>query len=92
MSMLNYEKVSIEWYNIQYTSLLRKGPDGFYYGTIEFEQRFVGTSKEHQTYQDITRKTVEVVLKTYERNTGGETTMEWDVFLGDIGVTATKPA
>lgn len=92
MSMLNYEKVIIEWYNIQYTSLLRKGPDGFYYGTIEFEQRFVGISAENQKYQDITRKTVEVVLKTYERNTGGETTMEWDVFLGDIGVTATKPA
>ncbi|HKH62667.1 MAG TPA: hypothetical protein VKA49_17610 [Flavitalea sp.] len=92
LGMLKYEKVIIEWYNIQYTSLLRKGPDGFYYGTIEFEQRFVGISADNQKYEDITRKTVEVVLKTYERNTGGETTMEWDVFLGDIGVTVTKPA
>ncbi|HET9278622.1 MAG TPA: hypothetical protein VFN95_10550 [Flavitalea sp.] len=92
LGMLKYEKVIIEWYNIQYTSLLRKGPDGFYYGTIEFEQRFVGISSDNQKYEDITRKTVEVVLKTYERNTGGETTMEWDVFLGDIGVTVTKPA
>ena len=89
---LKYEKVIIEWYNIQYTSLLRKGPDGFYYGTIEFEQRFVGISSDNRKYEDITRKTVEVVLKSYERNTGGETTMEWDVFLGDIGVTVTKPA
>lgn len=92
LGMLKYEKVIIEWYNIQYTSLLRKGPDGFYYGTIEFEQRFVGISADNQKYEDITRKSVEVVLKTYERNTGGETTMEWDVFLGDIGVTVTKPA
>jgi hypothetical protein len=92
LGYLKYEKVIIEWYNIQYTSLLRKGPDGNYYGTIEFEQRFVGFSSDNRKYQDITRKTVEVVLKSYERNTGGETTMEWDVFLGDIGVTVTKPA
>jgi hypothetical protein len=92
LGYLKYEKVIIEWYNVQYTSLLRKGPDGFYYGTIEFEQRFVGISADNTRYEDITRKTVEVVLKSYERNTGGETTMEWDVFLGDIGVTVTKPA
>lgn len=92
LGYLKYEKVIIEWYNVQYTSLLRKGPDGFYYGTIEFEQRFVGISADNTKYEDITRKTVEVVLKSYERNTGGETTMEWDVFLGDIGVTVTKPA
>lgn len=92
LGYLKYDKVVIEWYNIQYTSLLRKGPDGFYYGTIEFEQRFLGISGDNRKYEDITRKTVEVVLKSYERNTGGETTMEWDVFLGDIGVTVTKPA
>ena len=90
LGMLKYEKVIIEWYNVQYTSLLRKGPDGFYYGTIELEQRFTGILADNQRYEDITRKTVEVVLKTYKRNTGGETTMEWDVFLGDIGVTITK--
>ena len=92
LGYLKYQKVLIEWYNIQYTSVLRKGPDGFYYGTIEFEQKFVGISADNARYEDITRKSVEVVLRSYERHTGGETTMEWDVFLGDIGVTVTKPA
>jgi hypothetical protein len=90
MSLLKYQKVVIEWYNIQYTSQLRKGPDGLYYGTIEFEQRFVGITSENLRYEDITRKSVEVVLRSYERYAGGQTTIEWDVFLGDIGVTVTK--
>ncbi len=90
MSLLKYEKVIIQWYDMQYTSQLRKGPDGFYYGTIEFEQRFVGVSGDNAKYEDITRKSVEVVLKTYERNAGGKTTIEWEVFLGDIGVTVTR--
>jgi hypothetical protein len=92
MSLLKYEKVLIEWYNVQYTSQLRKGPDGLYYGTIEFEQRFVGITTENMKYEDITRKSVEVVLRPYERLAGGQNTVEWDVFLGDIGVTATKSA
>lgn len=90
LGMLKYDKVIIKWFNIQYTSMLRKGPDGNYYGTVEFEQRFLGISGDNQTYEDITRKTVEVVLKPYQRNTDGGTTIEWDVFLGDIGVTITK--
>jgi hypothetical protein len=92
LGMLKYDKVIIQWSKIQYTSTLRKGPDGLYYGTVEFEQRFMGISGDNQTYEDITRKTVEVVLRPYERNTGGGTTIEWDVFLGDIGVTVTKHA
>lgn len=92
LSSLNYDRVEIEWFNVQYTSQLKKGPDGFYYGVIEFEQRFTGVADDRRTYQDITRKTVEVVLKTYSRNVGGESILEWDVFLGNIGITETKPA
>ncbi len=92
LSSLNYDRVEIEWFNVQYTSQLKKGPDGFYYGVIEFEQRFTGVADDRRTYQDITRKTVEVVLKTYTRNVGGESILEWDVFLGNIGVTETKSA
>ena len=89
---LKYDKVIIEWYKIMYATSFRKGPDGNYYATINFEQRFVGTRNEKTVYEDITRKSVEIVLKTYERNTGGVTRLEWDVFLGDISVTVTKPA
>jgi hypothetical protein len=92
MGLLKYDKVAIEWFNIQYTSKLRKGPDGFYYGVIEFEQKFTGISGDKAIYQDITRKTVEVILKTYEKKRGGEVTVGWEVFLGDIGITETKPA
>lgn len=92
LSALNYDRVNIQWYNVQYTSQLRKGTDGNYYGVIEFEQRFTGISNDKRVYQDITRKTVEIILKTYKRNVSGESTLEWDVFLGNIGITETKPA
>lgn len=89
---LKYDKVDIQWYNVQYTSELRKGADGFYYGIIEFEQKFTGVSGDKKLYQDLTRKTVEVVLKTYKRTVEGQTTLEWDVFLGNIGISETKPS
>ncbi|MEJ7740093.1 MAG: hypothetical protein WKF97_21955 [Chitinophagaceae bacterium] len=92
LGLLKYDKVVIEWYDVQYTSRLRKGPDGNYYGFIEFEQRFTGISGDNKTYEDITRKTVEIVLKTYEKRRGGETSLEWDVFLGNIGIAVTKPS
>lgn len=89
---MKYDKVVIEWYDVQYTSRLRKGADGNYYGFIEFEQRFTGMSGDNKTYEDITRKTVEIVLKSYEKRRGGESSLEWDVFLGNIGIAVTKPS
>jgi ABC-type antimicrobial peptide transport system permease subunit len=43
---LNYDKVNITWYDIQYVSDLERQPDGRYVGVITIYQRFEGTSFE----------------------------------------------
>ena len=43
---LNYDKVNITWYDIQYVSDLERQPDGRYVGVITVYQRFEGTSIE----------------------------------------------
>ena len=44
LMQLNYDKVKIEWYNIQYISDLVKQPDGRYVGVITIYQKFEGTT------------------------------------------------
>lgn len=91
IKLIQYDKVEIEWTNVQYVSKLRKGPDGNYYGIIAFEQTFKGYSGDNQLqYSDVTRKNIEVVLKTYNRNVEGKSVPTWDVFLSEIKVVSTK--
>jgi hypothetical protein len=91
IKLIQYDKVEIEWTNVQYVSKLRKGPDGNYYGIITFEQTFKGYSGDNQLqYSDVTRKNIEVVLKTYNRNVEGKSVPTWDVFLSEIKVISTK--
>ena len=90
VKLVNYDKIDIEWTNVQYVSDVRKGEDGNYYGTVEFEQVFKGYRDAQLVYSDITRKTANVVMKTYEKNYEGKATVLWDVLLSNIGVVSTK--
>jgi hypothetical protein len=90
VKLVNYDKIEIEWTHVQYVSDVRKGQDGNYYGTVEFEQVFKGYRDAQLVYSDITRKTANVVMKTYEKNYEGKTTILWDVLLSNIGVVSTK--
>jgi hypothetical protein len=92
IKLIQYDKVEIEWANVHYVSKLRKGPDGNYYGTITFEQTFRGYIENKLVYGDVTRKNVEVILKTYNRNVEGKSVPTWDVFLSQIKVVTTKSA
>lgn len=88
---LSYDKVEIEWTNIQYVSDLRKGPDGKYFGYVHIEQTFKGFIDGRLVYGDITEKIMTVVLETYEvLDPRGNYDTRWDVFLSDIGVVQTK--
>ncbi len=40
---LNYDKVTISWYDIHYISDLERQPDGRYVGVVTIYQRFEGT-------------------------------------------------
>ncbi len=87
---LNYNKVDIEWYNIEYVSDLQQQPDGTYVGVITIFQKFKGYDAEGRLiYQDTTKKDITVYVKRKETQIGGRLIGFWDVLLGDIRVKET---
>ncbi len=88
---LNYDKVTIEWYNIQYISDLERQPDGRYVGVITIYQRFEGTTDEGLRYVDVTKKDITVYVERKQTQISGRIIGFWDVLLGDIRVSETKP-
>ncbi len=87
---LNYNKVDIEWYDIEYVSDLQRQPDGTYVGVITVFQKFKGYDKEGRLiYQDTTKKDITVYVKRKETQIGGRLIGFWDVLLGDIRVKET---
>ena len=91
LMQLNYSKVAIDWYKIQYVSDLERQPDGTYVGVITVYQRFQGYDKEKGlVYEDTTKKDITVYVKRKETQIGGKTIGFWDVMLGDIRVKETS--
>ncbi|MEM9675342.1 MAG: hypothetical protein AAF992_22310 [Bacteroidota bacterium] len=86
---LNYDKVSIKWYDIQYISDLEQQPDGTFVGVITIYQRFEGTSDDGLEYKDTTKKDITVFVQKKETQIGGRIIDFWDVLLGDIRVAET---
>ncbi|HNX86154.1 MAG TPA: hypothetical protein PKN12_04425 [Bacteroidales bacterium] len=91
LMQLNYSRVTIDWYKIQYVSDLERQPDGTYVGVITIYQRFQGYDKEKGlVYEDTTKKDITVYVKRKETQIGGRTIGFWDVMLGDIRVKETS--
>ncbi|MBN1251275.1 MAG: hypothetical protein JXR51_09545 [Bacteroidales bacterium] len=86
---LNYQKVNITWFNIQYVSDLVKQPDGRYVGVITIYQKFEGTTKEGLKYVDVTKKDITIYVERKQTQIDGIPIGFWDVLLGDIRVTET---
>ena len=87
---LNYDRVEIEWYNIEYVSDLQRQPDGTYVGVITVFQTFRGYDKEgNLSYKDTTKKDITVYVKRKETQIGGRMIGFWDVLLGDMRVKET---
>ena len=88
---LNYDRVEIDWYKIEYVSDLRRQPDGTYVGVITVFQTFRGFDKEGRLiYQDTTKKDITVYVKRKETQIGGRLIGFWDVLLGDMRVKETS--
>ncbi len=88
---LNYDKVEIDWYKIEYVSDLQRQPDGTYVGVITIFQTFKGYDKEGRLiYQDTTKKDITVYVKRKETQIGGRLIGFWDVLLGDMRVKETS--
>ena len=87
---LNYDRVEIEWYNIEYVSDLQRQPDGTYVGVITVFQTFRGYDQEgNMVYKDTTKKDITVYVKRKDTQIGGRTIGFWDVLLGDMRVKET---
>ena len=88
---LNYNKVEIEWYKINYVSDLQRQPDGTYVGVITIFQKFKGYDKEGRLlYQDTTKKDITVYVKRKQTQIQGQMIGFWDVLLGDVRVKETS--
>lgn len=86
---LNYDKITIKWYDIQYISDLELQPDGRYVGVITIYQRFEGTTEDGMVYKDTTKKDITVYVEKKQTQISGRLIDFWDVLLGDIRVSET---
>jgi hypothetical protein len=88
---LNYDRITISWYNIHYISDLERQPDGRYVGVVTIYQRFEGQSDDGlMKYQDTTKKDITIYVERKKTQIAGRTVEFWDVLLGDIRVTETS--
>jgi len=87
---LNYDKVNIEWYDIQYISDLERQPDGRYVGVVTVYQKFEGTTADKMNYKDTTKKDITIYVEKKKTQIAGRTIEFWDVILGDIRVSETS--
>jgi len=87
---LNYDRVTIKWYDIHYISDLERQPDGRYVGVVTIYQRFEGESDDGMKYKDTTKKDITIYVERKKTQIQGRTIEFWDVLLGDIRVTETK--
>jgi len=87
---LNYDRVTIKWYNIHYISDLERQPDGRYVGVVTIYQRFEGESDDGLKYKDTTKKDITIYVERKKTQIAGRIVEFWDVLLGDIRVTETS--
>lgn len=91
LRMLQYEKVEIKTSDYYMVKDLKKGPDGNFYGWVSFKQRFIGYVKDLPAYEDLTTKSIKVVVKKIQKFENGIPQDYWDVFLVDVLVQETSP-
>lgn len=87
---LNYDRVTIKWYDIHYISDLERQPDGRYVGVVTIYQRFEGESEDGLKYKDTTKKDITIYVERKKTQIEGRIVEFWDVLLGDIRVTETS--
>lgn len=87
---LNYDRVTISWYDIHYISDLERQPDGRYVGVVTIYQRFEGQNDDGMKYKDTTKKDITIYVERKKTQIQGRTVEFWDVLLGDIKVTETS--
>ncbi|MFN8145375.1 MAG: hypothetical protein U0073_13225 [Bacteroidia bacterium] len=90
LRMLQYEKVEIKTSDYYMVKEFKKAPDGNYYGWVSFKQRFVGYVKDLPAYEDLTTKSIKVVVRKMQKFENGIPQDFWDVYLVDVLVQETS--
>ncbi|MEO6282945.1 MAG: hypothetical protein ABIN80_13570 [Dyadobacter sp.] len=90
LKLLPYSATKISWNEINYIKDLKQESDGNYYGLISGTQTFMGfdTNSQDVVYSDITTKNVKVKLRSYKKSSEGRQTTNWEILLGNIGISA----
>ena len=89
LKLLPYSSTQISWNEVNYIKDLTLADDGKYYGIISGSQTFTGyspTNPEEVIYSDVTKKTVKVQLQSYEKSVEGQQLLNWEILLGNVGV------
>jgi len=91
LKLLPYGSATIEWTEIQYINGLTQAADGNYYGLIKGQQTFMGyDDTKNPVYSDVTQKEVKVKLQSYQKLIEGTEQVNWEVLLGNVGVSLNK--
>ena len=91
LKLLPYGSATIEWTEIQYINGLTQAADGNYYGLIKGQQTFMGyDDAKNAVYSDVTQKEVKVKLQSYQKLVEGMEQVNWEVLLGNVGVSLNK--
>ena len=90
LRVLPYDRIDVQWVNFQYVENLKLNKDGNLEGTVSFEQIFRAYKDNAMVYSDVTTKTANVILKTYDVAINGTKTKDWEVLLTEVGVFNTK--
>lgn len=92
LKLLPYGSTSIAWNEVNYVKDLTEASDGNYYGTITGSQTFTGYGANNQDvmYSDVTQKSVKVKLQSYRKTVDGEQTTNWDILLGNVGISVNQ--
>jgi len=85
--VLNYSRIEIKWYDIDYYTDLHQGPDGKYYAVVTVFQKFQGFTNDGLIYSDTTQKNIEIVVDV---NTDPKGHTFYKVAIGDISVLQTR--
>ncbi|MCE6991459.1 hypothetical protein [Dyadobacter sp. CY323] len=92
LKLLPYSSTSIAWNEVNYVKDLTEASDGNYYGTITGSQTFTGygTNNQDVMYSDVTQKSVKVKLQSYKKTVEGQQTTNWDILLGNVGISVNQ--
>ena len=91
LKFLPYSSIKISWYKVYLAPSFTLGPDGNYYGSATFLQKFEGKSNtEAGAYKDITKRHIILILKKIDAYQGAEKINKYVLKLGDISVEETS--